>query len=55
MNQDRSEAEWKDILSPEQYEVLRRRGTEQPFTGKYYRFKEDVQSPSLALYQEVGQ
>jgi len=42
MNQDskRSDAEWKKTLSPEQYEVLRRKGTERAFTGKYYNSKE---------------
>jgi peptide-methionine (R)-S-oxide reductase len=42
MNEDskRSDAEWKKILSPEQYEVLRRKGTERAFTGKYYTSKE---------------
>jgi methionine-R-sulfoxide reductase len=32
----RSEAEWKKILTPEQYEILREKGTDGPFTGKYY-------------------
>ena len=30
----KSEGEWKKILSPEQYQVLRKKGTERPFTGK---------------------
>lgn len=35
----KSEAEWKEQLSPEQFEVLRRKGTERAFTGRYWNTK----------------
>ena len=31
---DKSEQEWREQLTPEQYEVLRKAGTEAPFTGE---------------------
>ncbi|HVL93990.1 MAG TPA: peptide-methionine (R)-S-oxide reductase MsrB [Acidimicrobiales bacterium] len=36
-----TEEEWRDKLSPEQYRVLRQKGTEPPFTGRYVSAKED--------------
>ncbi len=32
----KSDAEWQQALTPEQYEVCRRRGTEPAFTGRYW-------------------
>ncbi len=35
----KSDAEWRRRLTPEQYEVARRRGTERAFTGAYWNTK----------------
>ena len=36
----KTDAEWQTCLTPEEYRVLREKGTEQAFTGKYYKHKE---------------
>ena len=35
----RTEAEWRNKLTPEQYQVLRKSGTERAFTGEYWDSK----------------
>ncbi len=44
----KAEAEWKKILTPQQFHVMREAGTEKPFTGKYNDHYQE------GLYQCVG-
>ncbi len=36
----KSDKQWKKELDPEQYRILRQKGTERSFTGKYWNNKE---------------
>ena len=38
---EKSDSQWKEDLSEEQYYILRQKGTERAFTGKYYKNQED--------------
>jgi peptide-methionine (R)-S-oxide reductase len=38
---EKTDQEWREELSPEQYKVLREKGTEAPFTGEYVHTKDD--------------
>lgn len=37
----KTDAEWRAMLTPEQYEVCRKRGTERAFTGQYWNCHDD--------------
>ena len=36
-----SEKEWRELLSDDEFSVLRKKGTEPPFSGKYVHMKEN--------------
>ena len=38
---DKTDEQWRQELTPEQYEVLRKGGTERAFTGRYWNAHED--------------
>ena len=37
----KTDEEWRKVLTPLQFDITRRNGTEPPFTGKYNKFYED--------------
>lgn len=55
---ERSEGEWKKLLSPEQYYILREKGTERPGTGDFLHHKDigtyTCAGCGLALFKSDG-
>jgi peptide-methionine (R)-S-oxide reductase len=47
----KSESEWQKELTPEQFQVMRKAGTEPAFTGKYYKTKD----PGMYVCAGCGQ
>jgi peptide-methionine (R)-S-oxide reductase len=46
----KSDEEWQQELSPEEYHILREKGTERAFTGEYYKTK----TPGTYLCRACG-
>jgi peptide-methionine (R)-S-oxide reductase len=49
----KSDAEWREQLTPEQYRITRQKGTEPAFSGKYYYFKGDGTYRCVACGSEL--
>ncbi|MDR7667129.1 peptide-methionine (R)-S-oxide reductase MsrB [Methanosarcina sp. Z-7115] len=50
---EKSDDEWKKVLTPEQYHILRKKGTEKPFSGNLYYNKERGVYTCAACGQEL--
>ena len=48
---EKSDAEWREQLTPEEYKVLRKKGTERAFTGEYWNTK----TPGTYVCRACGQ
>jgi methionine-R-sulfoxide reductase len=50
---EKTDEEWREQLSPEEYEVTRRGGTERPFTGRYWDNHEEGMYRCVACGTEL--
>lgn len=51
--EQKTDEQWREELTPEQYAVLRQCGTEPAFTGKYWDTKEDGTYRCAACHAEL--
>ncbi len=51
--QEKSDSYWKKKLSSEQYKIMRAKGTEAPFSGKYFDHKVDGRYCCVACGSEL--
>ena len=49
----KDDSEWKKILNDESYKVTRLSGTERPFSGKYWDFKESGSYKCICCGEEL--
>ncbi len=49
----KTHAEWRKLLTPLQYKVTRKKATERPFTGEYYKFNKDGKYMCVACGNEL--
>ena len=49
----KTDEEWREQLTPEQYEIVRNKGTERPFTGEYVDTKDDGTYVCVACGNEL--
>ncbi|MBI3450599.1 MAG: peptide-methionine (R)-S-oxide reductase MsrB [Acidobacteria bacterium] len=50
---ERTDAEWQQLLTPEQYKIVRQKGTERAFTGKYWDNHEAGMYRCVACAQDL--
>ncbi|MEQ8324364.1 MAG: peptide-methionine (R)-S-oxide reductase MsrB [Vicingaceae bacterium] len=50
---ERSEIEWQKILTPEQFQITRLKGTERPFTGEHCSSFENGRYACICCHEEL--